>query len=62
MPWRYKQKETSKTTPKSLEDGNKDFRGSLGKVEYKRTRRKANQKDAITWKEAVSEEYVCSGE
>lgn len=62
MPWRYKQKKTGKARHKNLEDENEDFGGSLGKVEYKRTRWKAKQKDAITWGEAVSEEYVCRSE
>lgn len=56
---------TSKTRHKSLEDENEDFGGrgrSLGKAQYKTTRWKAKQKDAITWGEAVWIEYVCSGE
>lgn len=56
VPERYKQKMTSKTKHKSLEDESEEFGGrgdSLGKVQYKRTRWKAKWKDVITWGEAV---------
>jgi len=45
MPWRYKQKMTSKTRHKSLADENKGFGsrgGSLGKAEYKTQDEKRN--------------------